>query len=290
LPLKTALEIIGDTMNIFKKIIITAIGIFAFMFLAACSESDRDLTASNAPSEKQTTVIDSDVEIEISVSETSNRQIKVAGHTNLPDGTEFLISLDNQAVGFGAQDKAIVKNGKFSSVPMGPEAGLKDGEYLIEVLMPLPFTQSEKVQRIIGDKGEYLTGPLVEVSEFGGNIASTNSTYSLGSKESIKQNAANHNQLVQAVTDEAVRLLDEGRKMENLRHTDDASLLRKCGLAMRKNQSSANALQHKKKPLSIRYIRLTSAVNELSMCVSCSSTAMEACDRAAAKIAEQNEI
>jgi len=286
-----SLDFIGEIMRKFRKIGIAAIGIFSLMFLAACSESDRDLESpKKAPAVEHTAVIDSDVEIETSVSETPNRRLKVTGHTNLPDGTVFLISLENEAVGFKAQDKATVENGVFSSVPMGPKAGLKDGEYLIEVLMPLPFTQTEQVQKIIGAKGEYLTGSLVEASEFGGNIASAKRTYFLGSKESIQQNAKDHHQLVQAITDEVTRLLEEGRKMESLRHTNDTSLLRQCGQKMRMHQSSAGALRDKSEQLSPKYIRLGAAVIEISMCVSCSRTAMEACDRAATYITEQNEI
>jgi hypothetical protein len=263
----------------------------AALWLSACSDSGESKEPQkNSSIVKPIQIMGDDVEISASASETSDRRIVVGGSTNLPIGTEFLISLENEVIGFQAQDKASVEHGKFSSAPMGPKSGLADAKYLIEVLMPLPFTQPEQVQQIIGVKGEHLTGRLVEESEFGGKVVTFTTSYSLGSEAEIEQSAKSHNELVGLIANEAARLIEEGRKMDRLRVTNDLALISECGEKMRKHQNNANALRNKTDTLSNRYIRLGAAVIELNMCVSCSRTAMEACDRAATYLAKQNEI
>lgn len=260
----------------------------ASMSFVACSEP----TSTNNAVERhqvqvEASVITGDVNIDASASETIDKRIIITGSTNLPDETEFLISIENETLGFMAQDRAIVKKGKFSSSPLGPISGLIDAIYSIEILMPLAFTQSEQVQRVIGTKGEHLKGPLVEKSEFGGNTVTYKTSHTIGEKSAINKNIAAHRKLVTEVTESARQLLIEGRRMNRLRKTDDLALNRECGQKMRQYQARAKELRAKADPLPHKYIQLGAATIELGMCVSCSDTAMEACGRAENYLNEQ---
>lgn len=41
------------------------------------------------------------------------------------------------------------------------------GNYVLEVMMPLPAVQSASVRKVIGENGEQLTGKLVKKEQFG---------------------------------------------------------------------------------------------------------------------------
>ncbi|MGA9380163.1 MAG: hypothetical protein WBV73_15470, partial [Phormidium sp.] len=69
-----------------------------------------------------------------------------------------------------------------------------------------------------------------------------------------------------------------GRQMEYLRNNGD---LAQCGSKMREYQKQAENLVDKTKYLPHEYIALGSAAGSLWMCVSCSSSAQDSCDRVA---------
>ena len=81
------------------------------------------------------------VQINSKASSTQERRILVSGKTNLPDHTELLISVVNDATGFNAQDKSNVMNGIFSAGPLGPMKGASAGNYVIEISMPVSKVQ-----------------------------------------------------------------------------------------------------------------------------------------------------
>lgn len=115
-----------------------------------------------------TKVMTEEVEINAQVLTTEDKRIVVNGTTNLPDSTSLLITLDNEGLGFSAEEIVNVLNGRFYTSPLGKATGLPDGNYVIQIVMPLPLMQPETVQSVIGQQGQYLTGSLVEnFSEFG---------------------------------------------------------------------------------------------------------------------------
>ena len=234
-------------------------------------------------------VMSADVEIEVSISETSEQQIIIAGDTNLPSGTIILVSLRNEVLGFEFTDKLSVDQGRFITSPMGTKSRLVDGKYLVEVTMPLPFVQPEEVQKIVGLYGEHLTGTHAYQTDFGGKIVKFSKYHSIGSEEAILQSADAHNRLVKTIAEETTRLVNEGKQMNSLRLSNDIALNQECGQKMREHQHSATILRSKAESLSDKYIYLGSAVIELNTCVSCSRTAMESCDRADEYIYEQNK-
>ncbi|WP_338669756.1 hypothetical protein [Pseudodesulfovibrio methanolicus] len=96
-------------------------------------------------------------------------RVEVTATTNLPDGTEMLLTVGDKdvAAGFLGQDDSSVEKGRISFAPVGP---LPNGNYIATVTVPIPRVQPKAVQAIIGSHGEYLTGELVEDGDFGKTI------------------------------------------------------------------------------------------------------------------------
>ncbi len=91
-------------------------------------------------------------------SEVIDNQVEIAGETNLPDKTAFLVTLKNN------KDKSIekatsVKDGKFSLDAI-PIEELKSGKQKIE--LSLSDDQPDSVIEIIGIDGKLLTGELID--------------------------------------------------------------------------------------------------------------------------------
>jgi len=212
---------------------------------------------------------------------TDDGRVLVIGKTNLPDKTELLISLSNETIGFTAQDKTMVNNGRFSGGPLGPKSGLTEGNYVVEVMMPVPSVQPERVQSIVGNEGQYLTGPLVKDASWGGRTVVHSFLYKVGSRESIQQAQSEHTRLVSDVRSTIEQLLKNGRAMARYRDTDDLSALKTCGEMMRENQEKAKKIRTKAETLPMKYFYLKVASIDVHSCVSCSGTAIEACERVA---------
>jgi hypothetical protein len=88
----------------------------------------------------------------------------VNGQTNLPDGTELIISINRKETDYLAQDKVEVAGGKFTTQEFSEHGSdLSPGTYSVEVLMPVQ--SNESVLSIIGKDGEKLTGPLVKYTD-----------------------------------------------------------------------------------------------------------------------------
>ncbi|MEA2051429.1 MAG: hypothetical protein U9O90_01200 [Euryarchaeota archaeon] len=102
--------------------------------------------------------------LEIAKTTYENGQVKVFGITDLPDGAELMLSLDTPT-GLCAQGRSKVKNGKFTLVfgPFIVPYAYDTKPYKVNVLF-LPHEQSDRVIRLVGEKGEYLTGDLVEAN------------------------------------------------------------------------------------------------------------------------------
>lgn len=267
-----------------KNTIFTLIVIFVGFITSSCSDAENEKT--QAAQAKQIEkialppkVMTDIVEINAEVIVTEDKRIVVKGATNLPNSTSLLISLNNEKIGFGAQDKINVSNNHFSTSPLGKTTGLPDGHYTIEILMPIPSTQPETVQAIIGKQGEHLIGSLVEDSEWGGRIVEKTIAYSIGFPESIAESEHKHLDLVDSIKQETTKLLALGQDMESIRNTEDLNKLRSCGNQMRENQSAAKHLRQRSEELPLKYISLKAATIDVYSCVSCSSSALEACER-----------
>ncbi|MGA1284239.1 MAG: hypothetical protein ACO34J_09300 [Prochlorothrix sp.] len=142
---------------------------------------------------------------------TADPRVVIRGETNLPDGSEILISMDNN-LGASFQDKAMVTQGKFETT-LGPPAGLETAQYSIDAVFS-PFAQSEEVQAIVGRKGEKLTGNLVSTSTLieGLKIASTDPINLLiGDAVAVSNSDAANQELVKQVYSSAQGLLAQAK-------------------------------------------------------------------------------
>jgi len=137
-------------------------------------------------------------QVEIEVIQLSNGKIRISGHTNLPQNTELMFSLDNKMErGFSGSAKGKVgPGGGFQSEEIGPSGGLQKGEYIAEVLMPVARLQPESVKKVIGQNGEILEGPLVERDFMGTSISKSIEVSIGGPKAAEAQRDLENNVLV----------------------------------------------------------------------------------------------
>ena len=93
------------------------------------------------------------------------------GSTNLPDASELILTLSRTESGYRAQSKVTVRAGHFATERFS-SAGkpLNPGLYRIEVSMSVAAFQPKDVQAVIGDRGQAMTGRLVSVAPFGGQV------------------------------------------------------------------------------------------------------------------------
>ena len=223
----------------------------------------------------------------ITVEGGSDRKPKVSGETNLPDGTELMVGLEGKTGNFSGDDKTVVRGGRFTSSAFGPEGGLKPGQYVAEVTMPIPQVQPQPVRDVIGQDGENLRGPLVKRDGLGTTVE-VRQSFQLDERGSAKGGTDKaHVAAAAAEASEVFRAVQElersGRDMESLRrgYPNDLEKVRQCGELMRQRQPRARALCERAEglpnPVSVY---LGAAAGELVLCVSCSRSALQNCDRA----------
>lgn len=220
----------------------------------------------------------------------------ITGETNLPDGTEIMVSVESKTSNFTGQDKASVMEGRFRAGPFGPEGGLKPGQYTASVTMPIPQVQPPQVRAVIGATGENLNGPLVKKGSLGLTVE-TEEAFQLDSK-GIITGGTNKSAVDASIGDvhevlQALRNLEQqGRSMEALRqgYQNDLEKVRQCGELMRERQPQAKNLRQRAESLPRPYsIHLGSAATEMVLCVSCSRSALENCNRARPSIEDMSK-
>ena len=127
-----------------------------------------------------------DVTLTINVTKLPNNHVCISGTTNLPSGTELMLSIEEKMEnGFWQQDSCVVSDkGTFRSKSFGTDSGLKDGRYIAEALMPVAGVQPIEVKKVIGKSGENLSGKLVSIFQVGqtvlGPIVSQKMEFTIG--------------------------------------------------------------------------------------------------------------
>ena len=93
-------------------------------------------------------------------------KVVIGGDSNLPDQTKLLVTVKRD--GYSAQDTPTVQGGHFMTQAFSLRGSpLPAGHYLAEITMPIPAVQPESVQKVIGSKGENLTGTLLQQDSIG---------------------------------------------------------------------------------------------------------------------------
>lgn len=174
--------------------ILVIICTLAFVGCSDNSVEDSNDTAQQKQSDENQqdeTISNEKFEVKLDVfADTNNGKPIISGETNLPDGSELMISITTIAtkeelaeLGLSeeemeetrytthGQDKVIVKDGKFTSETFSKQGEKYDpNEYIVSVSMSLAQLQDESVQKIIGSNGENMTGDnVVESSDGLGN-------------------------------------------------------------------------------------------------------------------------
>jgi hypothetical protein len=115
----------------------------------------------------------------------------IQGRTNLPDGTEFIVTLMDppgcQPHCGAAQAKSTVKAGQFHAGPFR----IDPGNYTLEITMDVAGGEPAEVQAVIGAHGENLRGPYVKPAPLGlGPMISYVAQVWMGAKNSMSLGGA----------------------------------------------------------------------------------------------------
>lgn len=96
-------------------------------------------------------------------------KLSVTGKTNLPNGTYISIFIIGKSLPFTAQGNTVVSNHAFISKNYGPDAGLKDGSYSVEVSATKPEFKNMPLEKVLDDKNSEILA-VKNFSVTGGRI------------------------------------------------------------------------------------------------------------------------
>jgi len=264
---------------------------FVFLFvasliLAACdsqaNKSNESAMIEIKPEqEKLIERLEEDVRLEFEIVFLPSGEIKIQGATNLPNGASLIGSIRHNSSGFLAQGEFDVENGRFESSVFGDKGNpLLDGVYLASVSMPIPAVQSQSVQEALGQKGEYLHGPLVNEDSWGKSIDLEKEFY-LGENLASAAQADSHledreAQIANRLKSEIESLLSVSEELIYLSHRGEyVACVKKLHLA----QDRIRLADKEAEQLSNRYFKLKVAVGEANICLTCSNPDKEICDQ-----------
>lgn len=167
---------------------IIAILLIVGMTLVGCSGNEEEKLDNK---ESAPTILD--VKIDESI-EKENGKIRFNIKTNLPDTAELMIGISEVSdLGYIGQTKAIVKNGEAQTEWFSNKGeALRNGKYNLSISMSIPTTQSEEVQKVVGENGEYLKGDLV-VKDNGTAHVSMKKTITIDGGASAEDKVASNN-------------------------------------------------------------------------------------------------
>ena len=98
----------------------------------------------------------------------------IIGVTNLPEGTELLVTISRAASGYQAQDKTSALNGNFRSSQFSDKSQpLLPGKYQANIVAPLAAVQPSIVRAAVGENYSNFAGPLMKRSRFGTTVEYT---------------------------------------------------------------------------------------------------------------------
>jgi hypothetical protein len=124
--------------------------------------------------------------------------VHIEGQTNLPDGTELMVSFQRGPVVGG--EKLSVSNGHFSEDVL-PKAGksIPPGKYDLEISTPLGDLQPDDVKAQLGSDYEALTGPLLRKGVIGERGIDYTSSVHIGGAIDAKADLAARREALQQV-------------------------------------------------------------------------------------------
>ncbi len=165
------------------------------LWLTGCSGGEEDVasepgeTASStegresAAASPEVPPFDQPVMVDVSSTLGSDRRLTVEGKTNLPEATRLQVLVERELSGVRWRERVSVEDGRFRAGPFGPGSGLPDGGYRVTVDVQEGSVQPRSVRQRLGDRNEYLSGPLVQQSRHGlGQVARYQQRFLVGSE------------------------------------------------------------------------------------------------------------
>jgi len=179
-----------------KKLLYIASGIivlFIIIIFTSGNNEKKEIKLEQQPqstsqTQKQVHPKIKDYDIQFIAEHLGNRNFKIDGTTNLPDGAKIFITIYDED--YFKHDKAdpdwrlenltyfsdsvIVRNGKFNKTLTASEieAPMKSDKYEIEISFN-PRAQTSSIKKVVGENGEYLGGDLLDVKDDGFTMLET---------------------------------------------------------------------------------------------------------------------
>jgi hypothetical protein len=193
-----------DTTKIRNKKRNTAIGCFSIIvilfFIGSCVSVDNDTSNKQEVKETVATKVKEsnekeklNVTLDYSIEKTPNDEYKITVITNLPENCKVNISLDNfdrcikelnlpsdsdswsndqwdkfKKISYNEVKFLNVQNGKFEAI--FPKNNFRSGDFTLRIGSIVGMNQPNEVKKIIGEKGEFLSGEYVQTSEASSNV------------------------------------------------------------------------------------------------------------------------
>jgi hypothetical protein len=115
---------------------------------------------------------------------------KIEGDTNLPDGTELIVTIFRKESRFSAGDKITVVGGRYDAGPYSDKGEpLKPGKYTLEVTGPLSAVQPAIVKPLLGENYRNFIGPRVVKGPYGTTLE-YRTTFMVAGKVDARTDAA----------------------------------------------------------------------------------------------------
>jgi len=196
-----------------KSILISFVGLIVFIILVSIARNFDKKSASSNPipsAQKSPQIVSTqktlenkiewsekpslpsfknEVAFDIKFYDFGDKKPIIIGYTNLPEGTDIMVSVSRKKIGYFGDTKTTVKDGRFQTKHFdASNMALPSGEYKIEISTPLPDFEPESVREIIGKKGENLKGKWVKQS-YSSKTVNYSTNLRFGSGESKQDDA-----------------------------------------------------------------------------------------------------
>lgn len=275
-------------LSLFKLLTVSTI----VLCLTACGQESTDASATQDETSIEnggaTSLANISVNIQASATAVDAKHIGIKGSTNLPDGTELNITVEDSKEEWRSQTKAVVSNGAFLIPTLEIAYGLSPDRYKIDITQIVAPLQPESVKKAIGGHGEYLTGELVSDSPMG-KTAQLSIYFTQGSNAEMSAARKAEDKEVLMVTNKIKGMISKGVAMEQYRAAENLSSSGTCIEVMRENQAIAKSIREEADQLKFEYGYIRLGAMELRECLSCLNTAKDACRRASEALAKNEQ-
>lgn len=217
--------------------------------------------------------------VEITPQVTPDGSVLLWLRTNLPAGTILMTSVSGN--GYMGQARVSYTGQCMAAGPFSQRGQrIPAGRYTATASTPFAAIHPAEVQAVIGDHGQNLRGRDVE-RRGSQRLLEATRRFEVGSaaeQRAVQQGQARDAARERELISRYERLVERGRGMEALRHSDALGTLRACGDEMRRNQAAVDALRRDAEAAGADM--LARSVGSLNLCVSCVDDARSWCTTA----------